>query len=437
MIGTVVALLLIFAAGILVTRAAGLTEASGWSAGVSFLNGVSFAGLLLFTLSVAGIGWSRATVLGSAALILAVVVALRRDRFRGFEYPAVKLSAASVVIDVLILLTLVGYALYATLSPIPEYDFIGGWGLKARVFWHAHGINWAFLTNPENMGARVDYPIQIPLVFDFVAVVRGSWEDRWIGLLFVGIAASVIVIIRGELLREFRSSFWPRAATLAMMPAALSPWVGIGEGPLIAYGCAAALVLRRAVREDDRTLFFLGALLLGGCGLTKNEGLAMVFAIACGVAVAAGSLRPLLRLWPAVPMIATWIVAKRVVGLHSELISGSVSERFVQHVGEWRVFLQAVSENPLGHRLFWAGLIVAILVTLRRTVRDEKLLLTTIALQWLAYLFVYLTTPYPLRWHIDTSWERVLTQLLLLLAFLAFSQLLHLLDARDAAPPAA
>jgi hypothetical protein len=90
-----------------------------------------------------------------------------------------------------------------------------------------------------------------------------------------------------------------------------------------------------------------------------------------------------------------------------------------------------VSENPLGHRLFWAGLIVTIALTMSRAVREERLLLTAIALQWLAYLWVYLTTPYPLRWHIGTSWERVLTQLVLLLAFLAFSQLLPLVERRD------
>lgn len=431
MIGTVAALLLIFVAGIVLTRAIGLRDVSGMFAGLAFLNGVSFCGLLLFALSVLGIGWSRVTVLLSAGLILAALVYFRRGEFRPFDVQRFRVSPASVLADLPILLTLGGYGLYATLSPIPEYDFIGGWGLKARVFWHAHGIDWAFLASPENAGARVDYPLQIPLVFDFITVIRGSWEDRWIGLLYVGIAASVVLIIRAELLAECRSGFWARAATLAMMPAALSPWVGIGEGPLIAYGCASALVLRSAVRQNNRTLFLLGALLLGGCGLTKNEGLAMVLAITCGVAVASGSLRALVRLWPAIPMIATWIVAKKVVGLQSELISGSVSDRLLQHLGEWRVFLQAVSENPLGHRLFWAGLIVTIALTMSRAVREERLLLTAIALQWLAYLWVYLTTPYPLRWHIGTSWERVLTQLVLLLAFLAFSQLLPLVERRD------
>jgi len=425
---TIVALLVMFIAGAVITRAVGLHEFSGLFAGVSFLNGALFAGLLMFALSVARIPWSLTAILVATAAVLAAIVLARRDAFRTFTLSRIERSPAELVADVLILLTLGGYALYATLSPIPEYDFIGVWGLKARVFSHAHAIDWAFLTAPENSDARIDYPIQIPLVFDFITVLRGSWDDRWLGLFFVALAAAVVFIVRGLLIAESRSAFWPRAATLAMMPAALSPWVGIGEGPLIAYGVAAAIVLRRAVRDGDPAFYRAGALLLGGCGLTKNEGLALAIAIVCGVAVASRSLQALARLWPAVPIIATWMVAKRIVGLHSELISGSVSTRLIQHLGEWKVFVAAVGENPLGHRLFWAGALVALLLTVKTVATNEKLLLTTILLQWLAYFWVYLTTPYPLRWHIDTSWERVLTQVLLLLAFLAFAQLLPLIE---------
>ena len=76
-----------------------------------------------------------------------------------------------------------GYALYATLAPLWEWDFWAIWGLKARVFLEAGGIDWHFLESRWNAFAHPDYPLLVPLNFDFVALINGGWSDRWLGLL--------------------------------------------------------------------------------------------------------------------------------------------------------------------------------------------------------------------------------------------------------------
>jgi len=48
-------------------------------------------------------------------------------------------------IDLLTLLTLAGFTLYATVAEPAEIDFIASWGLKGRIFALHGGIDWSFL----------------------------------------------------------------------------------------------------------------------------------------------------------------------------------------------------------------------------------------------------------------------------------------------------
>ncbi|HVT44119.1 MAG TPA: hypothetical protein VMT00_07000 [Thermoanaerobaculia bacterium] len=427
MIGTVLALLIALMFGIVLTAAFGLRVRPGMFFGISLLLGISLIGFTMFLLSLLHIPWSRSVLLVSLVVITAAVALSRRSiiatELDGL-LPRMGLPSWAMAIDATILLTLWGYAIYATIAPNPQYDFIVLWGLKARAFWHARGIDWDFLHDPLNIDAHVDYPLHLPLMLDGVWVLQGGWDDRWIGLLFVAIAAGVVLVIRGVLLEELDSPYFGRFAALAMMPAALVPWVGMAEGPLIAYGTSGALFLRRGLRLDDRSSIVLGSVLLGFAGLMKNEGLAIVAAAMVGYfATRRGRARPFEVLLPAIAIVGSWLVVQRVMGFRSELLTDGPIDRLLLHLRELPIFIEAVMGNPLGKRLFWIGALVAILARIRIVLRDERLLASVVALQFLAYIGVYMITPYSLAWHLETSWERVLNLIVLPLAFLAFTQL--------------
>ena len=149
-------------------------------------------------------------------------------------------------LDVITVLILIGYAFYATLAPPWEWDFWVIWGMKARVFLEHGGIDWRFLESPWNAYVHPDYPLLVPLNFDFVGLINRGWDDRWLGLLFVAWAMALLLIVRDLAARESTPT-GAALVTLAAATIAVNRYVGMAEGPLIAFGGAGVLYIRRLV----------------------------------------------------------------------------------------------------------------------------------------------------------------------------------------------
>src|SRR5438270_11239478 len=149
--------------------------------------------------------------------------------------------------------------------------------MKARVFLERGGIDWRFLESPWNSYVHPDYPLLVPLNFDFVALLNGGWSDRWLGLISVAWAAALLLIVRDLAARE--STIVPSAlVTLAIAGLAASRYPGLAEGPMIAYGAAGVLFIRRALHVDDSASWLHGASLLGLAANLKNDGVALLVA---------------------------------------------------------------------------------------------------------------------------------------------------------------
>src|SRR5205085_9160530 len=106
------------------------------------------------------------------------------------------------LLDLATLISVASYSIYATLAPVWEWDFWAIWGLKARVFFDHGGIDWRFLESRWNAFVHPDYPLLVPLNFDFVALIGGAWSDRWLGVLFVAYAVALLLIARALASRE-------------------------------------------------------------------------------------------------------------------------------------------------------------------------------------------------------------------------------------------
>jgi hypothetical protein len=312
----------------------------------------------------------------------------------------------SAVADVVTALTLGGYALFATLATPWEWDFWAIWGLKARVFFEHGGIDWRFLESPWNAFAHPDYPLLVPLNFDFLALVSGGWNDRWFGLLFVAYAIALVLIVRDLAAREVPPPF-AAIVTLAIAGLACTRYVGMAEGALVAFGTAAILLLR------NQQLMH-AALLLGFAATAKQEGVTLLIAVVIALIVA-GRARDAARLWPAVVIAAPWWIFGAIRSLGSDLLAQGMLQRAaarLHHFDELVVLLYGSTPD----RLLWLLLLAGLLVANRR--RDAPYLLILI-LQLAAFLVAYVTTPYDLRWHIVTSWPRLARQLAPVTAYIA------------------
>jgi hypothetical protein len=399
----------------------------GMLLGLSFLFGTGLAAVLLFSLSLAGIAWTRGSfgAIALPAFAALTYLAVRHTRGGGRSGRTTeryRFSPAAAVLDALTALAVAGHGIYATLAPLGQWDFWSDWGLKAKIFSIHRGLDWVFLRDPETTFAHPDYPPLLPLTLDFFSLVRGEWEDRYVGLLFTAFGAALLLVARGLLREELGSPVAASLATLALAGPTLLLWIGLAEGPLIAYGGLGLLMLRRASRESGAS--WTGAALLLGCAaLTKNEGLALL--LSSGLALLLfGGARSAARLWPAGVLAAVWLIPRWALGLKNQLFQGTMITRLTSHLAQSGLLLETLFRN-WPHPLLWASLLAALILAARQ-LRQERFLLSALLFQLLFYLCSFLVTPYDLVWHIWASWARLLSLHAFCLTYLASALLLKM-----------
>ena len=372
----------------------------------SYLLGIGVQAAVLFV-----VPWSLAMIVEATA----VVVAALWWRGKRWSFERSEITPWNLI-DLVTLVLIAGYVRFATIGPSIENDFVSIWGVKARTFFVARGIDWTFLQQPYNAWAHLDYPLLVPLAYDFQSIVGGAWVDRWAGVLTACFGAATLLILR-SFLRDEVSRPVRAAATLILMPCAFSPFIGLAEGPMIAYGTAALLYARRGVRDGDRADLLRAGIHLGLAASCKNEGLSLIAAVALAM-IFAGAWRRIVWLWPSVAIAAPWLIMRRVQGLRADLTQGGIFARAVEHLRDPLPILRALAEHPPGRPLFWAGILLALLVGVRRLPR-ERFLALALVLQLLAFVAAYVVTPHDVSWHIRWSWERIVMQLAPALVFLA------------------
>lgn len=422
---------------------------AGRLAGEAFLFGCGLVTLTMLALSILGVAWSPLSVGLSLAIVVGAlaVIAFRRDRTTIID-PSVRASSpmdrvASALIDAGTAAMVAGHAFIATLASIPEIDFWAIWGLKGRIFFERRAIDWKFLEDAGNSFAHPDYPPLVPMTYAFMSLVRGGWEDRWIGLLSTAFAVAAILLVRDLLGRETNSKWMAALGANILAPLALSRWVGTGEPALIAYSAAGLLLIRRGLSTASNRQVTLGAMFLGLAAVAKNEGLALLLAAALGVLVQErGRWQSLLRMWPAAVLAIPWLVLRTKHGVATDFAAVSMIDRAVSGLGRIAAVAEQLALNAPTQPLFWAAALITILVMTTPAGRRERFLVVALGLQALLFVGAYLVTPFDLAWHVAQSWSRILEQLALPLGFLAVVLLLESLNGRrpvislsEATPP--
>ena len=373
-------------------------------AGLWFLYASGIVFLALELLSLAGLGWSRLSVLIAIAVLFAGAASLPQP-------PQTKTRPSPL--DLALAAYAAAYASFAVASPPWVWDYWALWGLKARTFFEHGGIDFRFLAEPRNAFVHPDYPQLVPLNLAFPAILGGAWDDRWLGFLFVAWAVAAALVVRDLAARELPPHA-ASAAALAVLALTASRYVGLAETPLIAFATTGLLFTRRALLGDAWARV-PAAILLGLAASTKNEGLTLLLAMASALLLFARRLLviPALGALIAVP----WLITRAAHDLPVGLAAPGVFDRFAErlpHLGLDATKLLERMDNPW----LWA-LIVAALLFARR----ERFLVTVVLLQLAVFLAVYLTTPPDVVWHIETSWGRLSRQLLAPAAYAALAAL--------------
>ena len=375
----------------------------------------------------AGLVWASMMLFWSPFPLL--VIALLLFRRRGTTH-RLRLS----VFDLTTLITIGGYALFATAAAPWEFDYLTDFGWKARTFFERGGIDWTFLrTHVDALPSfNPSYPVLLSSLYDAVALLSGEWNDRFLGLVHVAFGVAAICVVRAELAEESR---FAALGTAIIAPLLLSPWIGMGDGPVGSLMFAAVLRLRRETS-------YAGAIFLGLAACVKQEGIAFVVAVAIAMLVTRPSsgLRPPSprergegtpetplpaargeggrrpgegRLLLIAALIAVpWMIAARLHGV--------TGRTFHAHIADPRPLLGAIAHVSIGKPLMWSGILLGAILCWRAL---DRFLLVAVAAQFVFYVCAYLASSYDAEWHVAHSWERILSQITPILVFVIVSSL--------------
>jgi hypothetical protein len=428
--GAILALALALAVGIpLALALPGAASRVPLLLGEGYLLGCGALALLLTALSLGGVEWSLPVLLAGAVVLVIPAAILMRGRGVIAKPAFAWIIGWATAIDALTLVLVAGFLRFVTAAPSIENDYIRIWGLKGRLFWTAHGIDWAFLQAPLNVNAHVDYPILVPLTFSVQALVTGTWPEHWMGVVTAAFGVSALFVVRGMLAEEL--GVLPSAlAALALMPLLFSGWVGLAEGPLIAYSVAGLLWMRYALRQESGAHALRAAIYLGFAASCKLEGMTLILAVAIAL-VAANRFRFLVRLWPAVAIATPWWILRTVRHLPNDLVAGGALERLIAGLSHPAPILHALAAHPVGQPVFWLGATVACLIGWRKIAGGERFLAVAIVAQLLFLLSAYFVTPHDVVWQVKWSWERIVRQLMPGVALLALFSTWPLLNRRS------
>ncbi len=434
MTATLIAILTLTVLGIPIALSADRSSRGPMIIGTSFLYGSGTMFLVLLTLSIAHIRWTLISVsVAALAIFSAAAVIARRQPSTGNQQS----PARPHVFDLLTIITIAGYALFATVVPLWEWDFWAIWGLKAKAFLEIGAIDWPFLQSHWNAFLHPDYPLLVPLNFDFVALA-GGWNDRWLGLLFVAWGVALLLIIRALAAREL-TPFYASLLTLGLAGIAVSTNIGLAEGALIAFSSAGVLFVRTALLDDDAAAWRNGALMLGFAANCKNEGMALLVAVTLALLAVSWSLKRatarLFKLWPAYALAAPWLVLRATHALATDIAGGSAVVRLMArlpHAHQILGYLAAKLYKPW----FWVAVLAGILIAPAAARRREAFVLLVTAIQLVFFAGAYFVTPHDIHWHVLTSWPRLTGQIAVPIAFVVFLMLANSLRGGEDAPHA-
>lgn len=370
--------------------------------------GAGSATLLLLFASVVGMPWSLGLlVIGLGLFAIGAIPFVRRSATS--DRTVLRAHPLAYAADAATLLSVAGYACFATLARPWEWDFWAIWGLKAKEFLIARGVSFEFLARPDNFYSHPDYPPLVSLVYDVVGLFDGRWDDRWMGAITVAFAVAMILVMREELERQSGSALVGALGTLAISGVACSAWIGLGEGPLIALSASGLLVMSRGLRDDSWHAIVSGSVLLGLSALAKNEGVSFVVAATAVSLLVSRRRWPLVAL-PAAAVMAPWLVARLYIAATTDVLAGGFVARALERLSDPVDFLSTLAAGRFERLDLW--LILALLLALHPVaLRRERFLLAVAGLQALSYLAVYAGTSNDLAWHVQTSFGRVTSHL--------------------------
>lgn len=280
-----------------------------WS--LAFAAGAVVLASIMFGMSVAGVHWTRTTIL----VALAIVLLAARPSFRGDAPPITSRPLALTLLAIVGVLTL-----YGILDARETCgDLIYFWGPKGQQFYLAEKIDTGFLAWPHYSLMHPDYPPLIPEIYAWGSTVAHGFS--WWGALLLTPAYLLATtfsfrgLVRQRLGDERAAAYASLLAALLAFGFARGMVAGAGEPPLILFEIIALTAL--TFHGESRGGIALAAIALTGVAATKVEGAAFAAIALFAFGITRRRLAPAITAaLPAAAFLSAWILFAR----HFQLI---------------------------------------------------------------------------------------------------------------------
>ncbi len=311
----------------------------------------------------------------------------------------------------------VGLAMIAQ-NAINAAEKHGGWDAWAIWNLHSHFVqspaHWKVMfRNVEN--DHPDYPLFLPSLNAFwgrLTIDKFSLVIPFIISIIVTVAAPALVFV------EFMKRNLLIASLALFLFAYNAFYISCGTSqyadPWLGIFFLASMVCMDHVKENKKYIAFSAAF-LGYCIWTKNEGaiLAVIFMMFYANRFFARQYIKLTFAGIALP-IACFIIFKSIVPNSNDLVSGLNEHTFSQIFEKERyvIIYENFFRNLKEHYPYFKGIFITymLLCFLRRKWPDKQMAVVITCL--ITYNAIYLLTKYSVEWHVITSQDRLMVQLM-------------------------
>ena len=444
--------LLFFLAGHIVLKVADrMVEASFGPvsyAGASFMLGLGAISLQMFFYSLVSIQFSAMLISAPWIALAAAMLFLPAFKRTAFRTDGQKMGWAGRVLFAVILSQVLYSFAYALTMPLSGWDAWFIWFVKARAFFLDGSVKAAFLTDPAYVQDHPDYPLLVPLAISWIYTATGAAQEQAGKVIYPLQFAALLSVFHYGVRRitGSRTAGLLFTALLSVTPLvlvhaagfpvridpayAVKDYTGYADLALSAYFLAAAVFTLLYAREGKGPFAFIAALMLAMGAWTKNEGL--TFALLGFLILAVSALlkqrrdfRTLaLALVPLALFILPWSVYKALLGLGSEYVQNMGPGVFFSNLARLGRIIPYIAGfmfmKPGVTGLVWWVYAISALLGLRNILSGKTVVLHGLILGQLGvYIFVYIITPVDLKWHLDTSLDRLVLHLIPLGMFAA------------------
>lgn len=412
---------------------------------LSYMVGVGLLSLLMFILSLSHITFTFLNIALSLMIIILFCLLFKTGNGEFTTHLSKNHSdplsfSNKILISAIIFICI--YVFFRSLiTPLEAFDSWAIYGFKAKVFYLARTVPLGFFTDLTKSYAHFDYPLFLPLIECWFYICLGSWNDQLVKVIFPLFFLSLVVIFYYSV----KSFSGKRIALFSVLLLATIPYfinfvkTGNADLPLAVYYFISIAYLIRGLKEFNKPLLYISSVSCGLAAWTKNEGLAISLfniIIFLGVILIQRKLnrRNLFLFLQYVFIIfliaAPWLWFKNSLHLSNDVINQDnlTLSNILNNLNRLPLILDCIGKNMFifkslvlfkSWNLIWPSTVIILFFNFKKIVRFPFLpIIISVFLYMGIWIFVYIITPRDLSWHLATSADRLLVDIVPLVLFL-------------------